>query len=413
MKALPSMVVVAVAGGVVLPVFLLSRDAGAASRPALPRDFLEMNEGDRVAALSPYFNPPPGEKAVLDSPETQAIIAGEKISPERLRGFLKVNPPKGRCIKVAIQSPDSDPQSRQPHSKICKPGEVAFRLGDMDEFGEITAIATTGPDDQGTRLTWTTPYRVAFVIPNGIKLPAESTPVHIRSCTATKSAEMGRRVFVELFSGERWFIRFPATDMPADHGPDINLDTGDVPIVKGGFGYREIKRRSKVRAAREAARLEADIKAGKVKPPAKQAAGNKDKADKADDGHGGGEKKKPEKKAKATPTPTPEPSKEPFTAADFSWKISRFNAFRMSSGNFMPDGAVPPGMIGECRYTYETSSAEFPEGGLIECHGADRYAYLYLPLTCISGRPDFLVPREKLPEKKEEEPTAAPTPKPH
>jgi hypothetical protein len=386
--------------------------AGAGSARAvtvLPRDFLQMHEGDRVSALSAYFDPKPGEKAVLESPEKQEIIAGQKISPDRLRGYIRVNPPKGRCLKVEIQSPDSDPQSRHDVTKLCKPGDVVFRLGDMDEFGEINAVATTGPDDQGTRLSWATPYRVAFVIPNGIKLPAESTPLYVRGCTATKSADMGRRVFVDLFTGERWFIRFPPTDMPVDPGPQINLDTGDVPIVKGGFGYRAAKRRSKVREAREAAKLEADIKAGKVKPPVKD---NPEKADKADDGHGGGQKK-PAKKAKATPPPTPEPSKGPFTAMDFSWKISRYNTFVMPSGNFMPDGALPPGMIGECRYSYETSSAEFPEGGLIECHGADRFAYVYLPLTCISGQPDFLVPREKLPEKKEEEPTPAPTPKPH
>lgn len=395
--------------------FAQAPDAAGASRPPkLPANFLQLDEGGRIGALAPYFSPSPFESLKLDSPETQDIIAGQKVSPDRLRGYIRVTPPPGRCLRFTILSPDSDPESSKPRDEICKPRDVMFRLGDMDEFGEITVIVSTGKDDQGTRIAWPLPYRVAFVIPNGIKLPAESTPLYVRGCTATKSEEMGRRVFVDLFSGERWFVRLPLVDTPVDPGPEIYLDTGNAPIVKGGFGYRESKRRSKVREAREAAKLEADIKAGKVKPPKPDAAPEEAKADgKGGDGQGGA-KKKPAKKAKATPTPTPEPSKGPFTAMDFSWKISRFNTFRMAASNFMPDGAVTPGMIGECRYTYETSGGEFPEGGLLECHGADRYAYLYLPLPCLANNPAIAVPKEKLPEKKEEEPApAAPAPKPH
>jgi hypothetical protein len=368
-------------------------ESASARVPALPRDFLQLHEGDRVAALAPYLNPTPFESLRIDSQQTQEIIAGQKISPERLRGHIRVTPPPGRCFKVSIMSPDSDPDSARPVEKVCKQQDVMFRLGDMDEFGEIMVLVTTGKDDQGTRIAWSLPYRVAFIIPNGIKLPAESTPLYVRGCTASKSEESGRRVFVDLFSGERWFIRLPPVDTPVDSGPVIYLDTGDVPIVKGGFGYRETKRRSKVREAREAARLEADIKSGKVKPP-KEDTG-------IADGQGGG-KKKPAKKAKLAPPTKPEPSKGPFTAMDFSWKISRFNTFRMSASNFMPDGAIPPGMTGECRYTYETSGSEYPEGGLIECHGADRYAYLYLPLPCLAKNPAILVPREKLPEPKDD-----------
>lgn len=387
--------------------------AGAARRPKLPGNFLDLDESARIGALAHYFTPSPFEVLKLDSPETQEIIAGQKVSPDRLHGYIRVTPPPGRCLKVALFSPDSDLESSKPHEEICKAQDLKFRLGDMDEFGEITAIVSTGKYDQGTRMVWPLPYRVAFVIPNGIKLPAESTPLYVRGCTATKSAEMGRRVFVDLFSGERWFVRLPPVDTPVDPGPQIYLDTGDVPIVKGGFGYREIKRRTKVREARAAAKLEADIKSGKVKPPKATPDPAEAKGDAhGDDGHGGG-KKKPAKKAKATPPPTPEPSKGPFTAMDFSWKISRFNTFKMQVSNFMPDGAVPPGMIGECRYTYETSGAEFPEGGLLECHGADRYAYLYLPLPCLANNPAIAVPREKLPEKKEEEPAPTPAPKPH
>ena len=353
----------------------------------LPANFQTLGEEDRVAALAPIFKPSPFEPAVLNSPEQQKIIAGIDVPPERLQGYIRVVPPKGTCIKIERLTQESDPASVRPPVKVCKPEDVPFRLGEMDEFSELTWIVRVNQMDQGTRVSWRLPYRIAFVVPYAVKLPVEPVPVYIRSCEASQSGEMGRRVFVNTFSGERWFIRFPPKDYVADPGADFNLDTGDQPLQKNGFGFRESRRRSKMLEEREAR-----------KNP------NKTVEKKVD--------AKPKKGAKLVPTPTPEPSKGPFQPTDFGWKISRFNAFYMNASNFMPDGAVTPGMKGDCRYTYETSGADYPEGGLIECHGPDRFSYVYLPLNCL-GDKSFRAERVEPPKKEEPTPEPSPTPKPH
>ncbi len=354
----------------------------------LPENFLKLGEEDRVAALAPIFQPSPFESAVLDSPEQQKIIAGTDVPPERLHGYIRVNPPKGTCIKIERLTQESDPAAVRPPIKVCKPEDVPFRLGEMDEFSELTWIVRVNRMDQGTRVSWRLPYRIAFVVPYAAKLPAEPVPIYIRSCEASISAEMGRRVFVNTFSGERWFIRFPSKDYAMDSGADFNLDTGNAPLVKNGFGFRVARRRSKVLEEREARK-------NPNKKPVKKV-----------------EAKPAKKAAKATPTPTPEPSKGPFQPTDYGWKISRFNSFYMNASNFMPDGAVTPGMKGDCRYTFETSGVEYPEGGLIECHGPDRFSYVYLPLNCLRDK-NFRAERVEPPKKEEPTPVPVATPKPH
>lgn len=367
-----------------------------------------MPESQRVEALAPFFSPAPWEEARLDpSPEQQAIIAGREVSPDRLGGFIRVNPPRGLCLKIERLTQESDPRSVRPPVTVCKPTEVPFRLGEMDEYSELNWLVRAGRADPGTRVAWRLPYRIAFVVPYDVKIPAEPTPVYIRSCEASRSIDMGRRVFVTLFSGERWFIRFPEKDQMVDPGPEVYLDTGDKPLSKDGFGYRETHRRSKLREEREAKKAEEKAKAEAEKAKAEGRPVPKPKED-----PGAKKAKAPAKGVKLVPTPTPKP-KGPFQPTDFAWKISRFNAFQMNASNFMPAGAVTPGMLGECRYTYETAGPEYPDGGLIECHGADRYAYLYLPLNCLSDKAFQQV--DKIPPPKNEEPTPepTPTPKPH
>lgn len=390
---------------------MFSPVAHGARANALPPDFATSGESARVEALSRFFSPSPFEEARLDpSPEQQKIIAGTDVPPDRLGGYIRVSPPKGSCFKIERQTQESDPAAMRPPVTVCKPQDVPFRLGEMDEYSELNWLVRVDNKDQGTRISWRLPHRIAFVVPYNVKIPAEPTPVYIRSCEAKRDDEMGRRVFVNLFNGERWFIRLPAKDQMVDSGPEVYLDTGDQPLVKDGFGYRETHRRSKLREEKEARKAEEKAKAEAEKARAEGRPVPTQKPEEGD-GHGGKKAKAPKKGSKLVPTPTPKP-KGPFQPTDFSWKISRRGAFTINASNFMPDGAVTPGMQGECRYTYETSGPEFPEGGLIECHGADRYAYLYLPLNCM-GNKAFQV--EKVPPPKKEEPTPepSPTPKPH
>ncbi len=382
-----------------------------AGAPAIPKGFGSMGESDRVAALAPFFSPSPFEEVKLEPPpEQQKIIAGTDVPPDRLGGYIRVSPPKGSCFRIERLTQESDPAAMRPPVKVCKEQDVPFRLGEMDEYSELSWLVRADKHDQGTRISWRLPHRIAFVVPYNVKIPAEPTPVYIRGCEATRDEEMGRRVFVSLFNGERWFIRFPPKDYMVDSGPEVYLDTGDQPLSKDGFGYRETHRRSKLREEREARKAEAKAKAEAEKAKAEGRPVPTPKPDEGD-GHGAKKAKAPKKGSKLVPTPTPKP-KGPFQPTDFTWKISRFGTFTMNAANFMPDGAVTPGMVGECRYTYETSGPEFPEGGLIECHGADRYAYLYLPLNCM-GNKAFRA--EKVPPPKKEEPTPepSPTPKPH
>jgi hypothetical protein len=150
----------------------------------------------RHQALKPLFDPPPGELVVLDPKEVRDYgpASRTKASPSKLRGHIRVKPPKGQCLTVRKSPEDGD-------NIICKPQNLTFTLGEIDRAGRLTWTVITGEGDFGTELSWQTPYRLAIV--ERMETPPEDPPhyLFIDRCEVDAQTALGRRVKINFFSG--------------------------------------------------------------------------------------------------------------------------------------------------------------------------------------------------------------------
>ncbi len=174
------------------------------------------SEAARIEKISPFFTPKPGGFASLDPAE---IRDQEKRRPaEDLKGYIKVNPPKGSCfyIQRAYDLPDE---------KICKSSVLSFKVGDIDPSGRIVWRLSTSGSDQGIALRWLTPYRIAQVIPYSKNEKEPRQHRIIKTCELKSEIpgiqEKQRRLHIELFGGEEWVLNFPEKDSLVSQPPPV------------------------------------------------------------------------------------------------------------------------------------------------------------------------------------------------
>lgn len=294
----------------------------------------------RVAKLSLYFQPTPGETLRLDEAEVRDL--GNRIPPAKLRGDITVSPPKGVCF--TIQRPGDDPDEY-----VCKATVLKFRYADLDKNGYLKWQVSTGEGDFGTPLSWRSPYRVAIVTPFNKTLADPPEYRFIKSCDAITDPEKGRRIVLGLLGGETWIIRFPDKDaLLLQPDPLPNLITNSVTGTKTSVADAEK---------------------------------NNKKAERKDTEGEVAEKAEGEGEAKAT-KPVEAPQRPQDEDDRVVWAIPRRHAYTMPASNFQPFGSVAPGMKGECRYNFH-GPVEDPATGRIECHDVDGFKEVFIPLTCL------------------------------
>jgi hypothetical protein len=356
--------------------------AGAALFPA------NATEAQRQARLAPLFAPRPGEPLMLDPVEVRD--ARRKTSPLRLRGYVTVAPPKGHCLTLS-RGEDIDDQV------VCERTRVAFALEEMDRAGAITWRVATGDGDAGTDLRWPTPYRLAITEP--YDTAADAPPVYelIASCTAAR-VDGARRIELALLSGKRWVIRLPDEDtlLPQpDPEPNLVLVTSggkvsvkDASQAKSASGGAKGEHGGSEHGEGKKAGEHGEAKEGGEHGAAKE--GGEHGAAKEGGEHGAakeggehGEAKKGEHGEDAAPPPADKPE-VPRQADDRAeWAIPLRGAYVMNAAGFMPNGSLPGRLRSLCRYTYK-GSAEDPATGRLECHDADGYRMVLVPLTCLA-----------------------------
>lgn len=322
-----------------------------------------MPHAKRIDALKPYFNPPPGGDALLDSRELRDYGPHSltQVTPSRLRGRIKVTPPKGQCF-ILRGSPDEEDQ------RICKPGDLVFSLGDIDRAGRLSRTVITGEGDFGTEVAWQTPYRLAIVEPQDSSPEDPPQYLYVARCEPDKETVLGRRIRLSFFGGLSWSIRLPAVDellpqpepLPnlyiAQGGPRGGIPSdGDVAPKNGATGTKQEGHGETPKAEEHGV--------------AKENEGSKETA------KGG----TPEKAAEAAP-PLPIPS-DPLDDRK-EWSIPLRDSFDLKGDMFSDGVHAMRGVEGICRYRYDGPD-EDPHVGRIECHNVAGYRMLFAPLTCI------------------------------
>jgi len=295
--------------------------------------FRNAPETKRREMISAWFDPKPGDPVAVDAIALRDFPRGGNVL--KLRGFIKVTPPRNTCITITRRAELRD-------VRVCKPMTVEFTVEDLHEDGSLWWEATVGRNDFGTRLSWPSPHRVAWAIPAEAKLPAEPELIIIESCTIGPPVGSDRRIHLRPFDRKRW---------------------GDLWIVNLPWPDRMMEQPAKAPnlfVTKEAkTEIVSERKTAEAKDPPKGDSGNADPAK----------------------TAVVEPEREP-NEYKLPWKVGQRDTYIMNSENFMHAGPLPPGMQGQCRYQF-VPSRESPSGGRIECHGADQFAWIYVPLACI------------------------------
>jgi hypothetical protein len=303
----------------------------------------DLPEAERVARLTRLFEPPVGAELRLDADELRDFSTKHK--PTALRGFVRVKPPRGRCLTVQIRED-------VPDETICKEQTLSFRLGDLRHDGRLVWLVKTGEGDFGTPVSWPTPYRLVLSVPEG---KAEEPPERrfLQGCEARRLDDGERRIVLRFVGGGHWTLKFPKEDTLVRNQPEPvpNLFVAETRSKAGIPGSKE-------------APAEGGQPASPAPAPAPAAAGE----------HG----------AAAQAAPQPPPRKLPVEddEEEEKWHIPKRGTYEMSAANFMPFGSVTPGIKGKCRYSYAGDDVD-PVTPRVECRGADGFEQVIIPVVCL------------------------------
>lgn len=306
----------------------------------------------QASPVSTYFSPPPGsEVRVADSDLAKASTG---VQAGQLRGFIEVNPPKGKCLAVFRGE-----KSGAEH--ICKKTTLSFRLSEIDRAGVIRWEVKTTTVDPGTILSWRTPYRLAMVIARerGKSHPKADSEDYWRSLPpdykyiqrCNDISEGGRRKLeVKLFSGESWRFTFPDRHVLLPQPESLpNLYISASGQKRG-------------------------LPDGK---PADESAPKAEEQKPAEPS----EEQAPEPPSDAPKKKVDKPSN---TEDRKSWTVPLRGSYGMSADNFHPDSSQTPGTRGLCRYNFRGPEND-PETGRMECQDTPYFHMVLLPMTCLAA----------------------------
>lgn len=304
----------------------------------------DLPEGERVARLTRLFEPPVGAELRLDADELRDFSTRHK--PTALRGFVRVKPPRGRCLTVQLSDD-------VPDETICKEQNLSFRLGDLRHDGRLVWLVKTGEGDFGTPVSWPTPYRLVLAVPEGKdKEPPERR--FLQGCEARRLDDGERRIVLRFVGGGHWTLKFPKEDTLVPDQPE------PIPYL---FVAEANPKKTGIPSGKEPP-AEGGQPASPAPGPAPAPAGE----------HG----------AETPAAPQPPPRKLPVAddEEEEKWHIPRRGTYEMSAANFMPFGSVTPGSKGKCRYNYAGDDVD-PVTPRVECQAADGFEQVIIPVVCL------------------------------
>ncbi len=291
---------------------------------------------DRQRILAPFFDPPPGEMATVTA---RALSLTRTADTLLTKGEIWVKPPPGQCLILRTDLTKRD-------HKFCSAKPWTWEPFDLDPAGRLNVTIVTGSQDEGTPLTWPTPYRIANYVPIIADDPDDNINIPVLSCKTSIDQDQ-RKITLELMDGRRWFIYLPDVDQAVEGAtPPPNL------IVR-------------IDSKKDAS--------GKPISDAKAAQNRVDA-----EGPGTEEPKK----RRSILSQLLSGDYKSIKKNESAFHIGKRNAYEMSSSHFM-ETSVPQGMTDVCRYMYDGAPGD-PGSGVIECYNTDSFAAVYTHVTCFS-----------------------------
>lgn len=257
-------------------------------------------------------------------------VRGKK-DPMNIKGYIWVRPPKGHCFIIQDKNTNID-------RNVCKPTQLSYKVSDIDPAGKINWNVIQADDDEGTKLSWQTPYRIANFIPLGEFNKMSNIRSPLFSCKAENDG-ITRKITLTFFDEKKWYIPLPDKDE----------------LVLG----KRKRRKLFVRVMSNGLITDSEMKRPEdVKREAKRK--NKMLAQKLK-----GLKKK--------------------EGPEYSFLMRPYEAYEMNSSRVMESGG-PLGQNGVCRYKF-TGAWNDEDSGVVECFNTDSYDALYVHLPCASQLP--------------------------
>jgi len=278
---------------------------------------------EKQKKLAPFFNPEPGRMVVLSSNDFQN--RNDKEEQTLQRGFIEVTAPAKSCISIHSEMKTKD-------IKVCngKTQKLPFYLQDLDDFGRIYLEAFTSENDFGTKLSWQSPYRRAWVVDEFDAWPGPSRAIYVENCQMAVNNEK-REIKITTLNDKTWVLKLPKNDTPSK--PEYYhyyLEADGTETLLGENYLEQYKK-----------------KLGE-EPPTK------------------GKKSASEVKMRT----------------DRKWMTDWYKTYEIP-GTLFYDGLPPFAMSpGKCRYGYHSHPID-RNIGVLECHGLGRFKWLLAPLSCI------------------------------
>ena len=308
---------------------------------------VDLPEPQRVERLRLYFDPAVGSEIRLSADELRDY-AGKRPSTA-LRGFIRVKPPRGQCFTV--QRADEIPDEI-----VCKEQNLTFQLSDLQHDGSLKWLVKTGDGDFGTMLKWQSRYRLVLSVPQGKESDAPERRF-LHGCEAQRLADGERRVILRFVSGGSWVLKFPPRDTLVANQP--------MPINNLGL-------------------VDPPPASWAIPPPSPEKKGSTPEPSASPSADGAKTPESPS--ASDTEVSASQPvmrTDEDEAAEEEKWHIPKRGSFSMSAENFIPFGAVSPGIKGLCRYRYRGDDVD-PKTPMVECRDADGFEQVIIPVVCLA-----------------------------
>lgn len=310
---------------------------------------------ERLEKLKPFFKPSFDQMITLKN--DQILLHKDPYRYGKVTGRIFITPPKGQCLTIRRSE-------HSPDHKICQDSYLDFSAEELSPKGELYWTALTdAADDFGTPLRWLSAYRIGKLAPITARYLEESESVIILGCKVQKE----RRVKVNILGFEKpWSISFPTNDYPIKQPKPIPNLYYQIPIAKGGVLQAEKGKLMKGDLEGEEDQESKDDGIKRPQVSASEMRGNIDNEQ--------ARAKNVFEKLKEEQS-----GEDAHKSAQYPWQMSPRSAYTMNGSHISSQDAPPPGMLGRCRYRFSQKELE----PAIECHGADSYRWLYLPLTCL------------------------------
>lgn len=336
-----------------------------------PAAFEKLPFKERMAVVAPWFRPRPGAMVTASAHDIANLPANAGPASQRLKGFIRVTPPTGQCLRI-IKGIRGD------ELLVCKPRSLSFRLSDLDQSGRLRWQVFAGQMMASLPLTWPSPYRFAQIIELGMLGKKLGHYEPIANCRLSEDGPW-RRVTVDFLDGRTLNMAFHDDDVQLGKlrlGNERMANQGNVP------GNMVHERRAGQaldgeHLANDRANTGHSSSSRPGAKPGSEANGNTG-------GKRGG--RRPEYEGKSLGAIINSHMGKGRIIRQYGWVLQHRTAREMNGSRVYLE-KIHGDTNGKCRYVFSGSPLN-REDGMVECSYANDFDAILVPLACTSSLPE-------------------------